>query len=125
MSSDEDGAALMAAFKKNGAGGRPSIQSKAKRVSLPPRLASEPSTIAESEDAMEDAAPPTPRRAVGVIIPIKHIKKNDYTYYEPTDEVEEVLREYSKRGDMMYEVRSSESGIKQVSEKMRVHTQSQ
>lgn len=42
--------------------------------------------------------------------------KEEYVYYEPKDEVEGILREFSRKGAMIYEVRLVGDRIKQVSE---------
>ena len=120
MSSDEDGAALMAAFKKKLAGRNTSAPQAA-----PLGEASDsPATISLQDDTNDDLEflrieiPPRKRRLLCVRIPRKQIRKAEYKYYEPQDEVEKVLQEASvgKKGEMMYKVKLFGSDrVKQVS----------
>ncbi|OAG20737.1 chromodomain-helicase-DNA-binding protein 4 [Alternaria alternata] len=109
MSSDEDGAALMAAFKKKLAGRNTSAPQAA-----PLGEASDsPATISLQDDTNDDLEflrieiPPRKRRLLCVRIPQKQIRKAEYKYYEPQDEVEKVLQEASvgKKGGMMYKIK--------------------
>ncbi|KAG9187335.1 hypothetical protein G6011_05206 [Alternaria panax] len=109
MSSDEDGAALMAAFKKKPAGRKQSAP-----LPAPASEASDSTATMSLQDNIDDnlgtihvETPPRKRRALCVRIPQKHVKKTEYKYYEPEDEVERVLREFSvgRKGDMTYEIK--------------------
>lgn len=114
MSSEEDGAQLMAAFKK-----------KSKR---------EPSAVVHPtftpRRAASDALPPAPiaftpvnrpapkRELISVrVSPVRD--RQQYEYYAPEDEVEEIVREYVKQGEMMYEVRLVGGKSRQVSQTRR------
>jgi hypothetical protein len=113
MSSDEDGAQLMAIFQKQTSRNAPSPQRK-EQPSVPARdLVLEHSP--EAEGSMSRAqSPRKTRRALCVRVkPVEN--KDEYTYYEPRDEVEAIVREFSKRGNMLYEVRLSDGSTKQVS----------
>lgn len=113
MSSDEDGAQLMATFQKQTSQNAPSPQRK-EQSSVPARdFILEHSS--EAERGMSRAqSPRKTRRALCVRVkPVEN--KDEYTYYEPRDEVEAIVREFSKRGKMLYEVRLSDGSAKQVS----------
>jgi hypothetical protein len=110
MSSDDDGAQLMAAFQR-----------KDSRKAVPP---TEPSRIAspvepaepnqDVEATSKDVEEPRVRRAVCVRVkPVSN--RDEYVYYEPAEEVEEIVKEYSRRGDMLYEVKMTGDTKKQVS----------
>ncbi|CAN9083091.1 unnamed protein product [Alternaria alternata] len=119
MSSDEDGAALMAAFKKKPAGRNTSAPQAA-----PLGEASDsPATISLQDDTNDDLEflrieiPPRKRRLLCVRIPQKQIRRAEYKYYGPQDEVEKVLHEASvgKKGEMMYKIKPFGSDrVKQV-----------
>ena len=113
MSSDDDGAQLMATFKKNG-GRKAALPRVAERPAVSPNdFISEHSPGAD--DGTSRSESPRSRRALCVRVkPIGG--KEEYVYYEPKDEVEGILREYSKKGDMVYEVRLFGDRTKQVSE---------
>ncbi|RII05200.1 chromodomain-helicase-DNA-binding protein 4 [Alternaria sp. MG1] len=109
MSSDEDGAALIAAFKKKPAGRNTSAPQAASLE----EASDSPATISLQDDTNDDLGflrieiPPRKRRLLCVRIPRKQIRKAEYKYYEPQDEVEKVLQEASvgKKGEMMYKVK--------------------
>jgi hypothetical protein len=119
MSSDEDAAGLLAAFKKQPAG-------KRKSSAPPPRPAEQTSfspAAMFSEDGSKEggtihvATPPPRRRAVAVRVQPKKINRKEYKYCEAREEVEEIIREFtSRKGDMKYEVRIFPEQTKQVSE---------
>ncbi|KAH6106182.1 hypothetical protein HBI81_252880 [Parastagonospora nodorum] len=95
MSSDEDGAQLMAAFQRKGS-------RKAAPPPEPSRIAS-PVEPAEPDQDVEatgrDAEEPGVRRALYVRVkPVSN--RDEYVYYEPVEEVEEIVKGYSRRGDM-------------------------
>ncbi|KAH7346025.1 hypothetical protein BKA66DRAFT_576699 [Pyrenochaeta sp. MPI-SDFR-AT-0127] len=105
MSSDEDGAKLMASFKKKG---------EQKSVAAPAQLEKQPSFspadfLSEDEPAGEEThknvdTGPIIRRLMYVrAVPVRD--KHEYTYYEPEDEVEDIIREFSRRGKTVFEVR--------------------
>ena len=124
MSSDEDGAALMAAFKKNGA-------SKAGAASAKPTTrpaVSSPSTVSgnvseEEGDIVNVESPPRTRRLAYVRAPPVR-NKREYTYYEPQDEILAIEREYSRRGKMLYQVLLSGDTTKEVSENLTITSMS-
>ncbi|KAI8935063.1 hypothetical protein NX059_007661, partial [Plenodomus lindquistii] len=100
MSSSEDGAQLMAAFKKK-PGRKPSAAPRP--TSTPRRAVSDASTpVAIAFTPVN--RPPKPRKLHHVrASPVRN--RDEYEYFAPRDEVEEIVNEYSKRGDMMYKVR--------------------
>jgi hypothetical protein len=112
MSSDEDGAELMAAFKRNGAR-KPAQES----TNVPSSTVAGDSTSASTptpEDRIESHDVPMPRRALCVRVkPVD--KESEYVYYEPAEEAEEVIREFSRRGEVLYDVRLLDGATKQVS----------
>jgi hypothetical protein len=120
MSSDEDGAALMEAFKKKPAGLKPNTALSAPRTTKEPSYS--PATMSLQDDLDEDftmhiETPPRKRRALCVRIPPARVKKAEYKYYEPQDEVERILREFAgRKGDMVYEVKLLGDRVKQVSD---------
>ena len=123
MSSDEDGAALMAAFKKKPPPGPKANAALSTPRPTPAREASDsPATMSMPDDMDEEftmhiETPPRKRRAVCVRIPSAKVKKAEYKYYEPQDEVEKILREFAgRKGEMIYEVRLSGDRVKQVSD---------
>jgi hypothetical protein len=113
MSSDEDGAELMAAFKRKGA----------RKAAPPPRTEVEATPVedAVSEHTAEAEAekeltpkPLATRRAICVRVkPVSN--GEEYVYYDPVEEVEEIVNEYSHKGDMLYEVKLVGNIQKQVS----------
>jgi hypothetical protein len=106
MSSDEDEAGLMAAFKK---GGKPVSQTR--KPSFTPGLFF-------SEDSSGSEKPsPKPARRVAVAVKVSPPKYplDEYTYYEPKDEVRRILREYYQNDAIMYEVKLSNGKTQQVS----------
>jgi hypothetical protein len=120
MSSDEDAAGLMAAFKKNPTGRRKSRAAPprpTKQTSFSPAAIFSEDGSEEGRDTIRVDTPPSTRKVVAVRIQPKNINKKDYKYYEAKVEVEEVLREFpGRRGEMIYEVRVFPEQTKQVSE---------
>lgn len=119
-SSDEDGATLMAAFKRKGNHSAAALRLAAR----PPRAISAVENTPEvDEDSIREdsvreistkAQQAMSRRAVCVRIkPVP--RKHEYTYYEPQIEIEAVMREWSRRGEMMYDVRLVGGASKEVS----------
>ncbi|KAL6707679.1 hypothetical protein ACN47E_003800 [Coniothyrium glycines] len=115
MSSDEDGATLMAAFRKGGIRAKAAAPqpggSSTQRSPTPAALVSRAEDAANS--VSEAPSPQTRRLAFVRAPPIPN--PNEYTYYEPQDEVVEVLKEYSRRGQMLYEVTYSSGETKEIS----------
>jgi hypothetical protein len=112
MSSDEDGAELMAAFKRNGARKSAQPPTNAPSSTVAGDSTSEPTPT--PEDRIESHDPPIPRRALCVRVkPVDN--ESEYVYYEPTEEVEEVIREFSRKGEVLYDVRLLGGVTKQVS----------
>lgn len=112
-SSDEDGVTLMAAFKRNG------------NRNAPPTRTSDQSqlsrTISPAANTQEDGeeiirvAQSISRKAVCVRIPPAQ-NKHEYVFFEPQDEVESVIRMYSRGGEMIHDVRLVGGASKEVSE---------
>lgn len=137
MSSDDDATQLMAAFRKGGtirpgANDRKSLSATpAPRRSTPRRSPArrEPpkkrTSIAvenflfessSGEDVINAESPPKVRRLLH-IRPKPIANKDEYTYYEPRDEVESIVKESTKRGnDIAYVVKLVGGGTKEVSE---------
>ena len=113
MSSDDDGAQLMATFKRNSGRNAAPLKVAERPATSPGEFISENSSGAEDGTSRSDST--RARRALCVRVkPID--RKDEYVYYEPRDEVEGILREYSKKDDMVYEVRLFGDKTKQVSE---------
>lgn len=116
MSSDEDGSELMAAFKKKD--DRKLITARPK--SPEPAAFSPGNFISDDGSGGEEhvttvASLPKSRRAVCVRpSPIRN--KHNYTYYEPQDEVHSILREFTRKGEIMCQVRLWNDKSKVVSE---------
>lgn len=94
------------------------------RKPAPPKIperskSSSADILAENASGTEDGTPgserTTTRRAL-FVRPKPIVKKDEYVYYEPKDEVEGIIREYSRKGDMFYEVRLFGDTTKEVSE---------
>jgi len=111
MSSDEDSAALMAAFRTKGAG-----SALAKKTSFSPSAPLANDYSDGKDNVVRANILPRKQRVVCVRVPTAKINTADYTYYEPVNEVETILREFAGKGrDMMYQVRLFGGRIKQVS----------
>lgn len=113
MSSDDDGAHLMAAFKRKGA-----------RKSAPPPTAEVEATPVEdslSDHAVEAEAergptPKLPATRKAVCVRVKPVSnRDDYVYYKPAEEVQEIVKQYAKKGEILYEVKLVSDISKQVS----------
>jgi hypothetical protein len=117
MSSDEDGAKLMAAFKKSA--GPKAIPRKTTPLEKARTPAPAEESIATHNSEFERSRSreqPTlkTRRALCVrVSPV--LDRDQYTYFEPEDEVGEIIREFSRRGDILYDVRLLSGTSKQVS----------
>jgi hypothetical protein len=113
MSSGEDSAQLVAAFQKKGSRKAAPPPSPERVVSPIGRTASE-HTLETDDAKSQSSSRPAVRQAVCVRVkPVSNRK--EYVYYEPAEEVLEILKEYSKRGDMLYEARLIGHATKQVS----------
>jgi hypothetical protein len=112
MSSDEDRAGLMAAFKKGGN----STAHKRKETSFSPGLFfSEESSGSEKASTRARSKKPAHRVAVAVrVSPRRDL--DEYIYYEPKPEVTGIVREYHRKHQTMYEVRMSTGETEHVSQ---------
>jgi hypothetical protein len=113
MSSDEESAQLMAAFKSAGTRNvaPPPVQQSVHTVS---DSGSEHSLGNEEVRSQPQASSGT-RRALCVRVKPAN-RKDEFVYYEPIEEeVVEIMRAYPGR-KMLYDVRMSDNTIKQVSE---------
>jgi hypothetical protein len=142
MSSDEDAIQLMAAFKKGGTAQTGASASKSKPASAAPPLRRATSQRSSSrtpspkkqklkqkrvsiavenflsdsssgEDLDKAESPPKVRRLLQ-IRPSPVRNRNEYTYYEPRDEVESIVREFTTKGRVMYMVKLEGGAIKEV-----------
>ena len=103
----------MAAFKRKG--GRPTAPRPATEQPSPYSSNGGSARSVETQDR-SSRAPSRPRTRRALCVRVKPIeKKDEYVYYEAKDEVEGILREFSKKGDMFYEVRLFGDRTKQVS----------
>lgn len=113
MSSDEDGVQLMAAFKRKSA---PAPKAQPAVLS-PAAFISDDGSDVEPNPRTEIQR--KPRRALEVrLSPVRN--REQYTLYEPEDEIDSILREYNKRGTMMYGVKLWSGATKQVSETLAI-----
>lgn len=136
MSSDEDATQLMAAFRKgpitktganefkSASAASPSRRSTPRRSPARPSLARKRASIAV-ESFLSDSSsevnvahaesPPKVRRVLHVrASPVRD--RDEYTYYEPKDEVESIVQEITTKGQVMFEVKLAGGGTTQVSE---------
>ena len=142
MSSDEDATQLMAAFKKGGTAktGPSKSKSKSKSASAappsrsatprrspsrtpPPKKQKRVSIAVEnflsdssSGEYLNNAESPSKVRRVLQIRPSPVRNRKEYTYFEPQDEVESILREITTKSRVMYKVRLEGGATKEVSE---------
>ena len=66
------------------------------------------------EDVVNAEPPPKVRRVLHVRPePVRN--RDEYTYYEPKDEVESIIKETTKKGDIIYEVKLVGGGMREVS----------
>ncbi|KAE8862308.1 hypothetical protein PTNB29_04870 [Pyrenophora teres f. teres] len=116
MSSDKDGAALMAVFKKND-----TRRTLPKETSFSPRALSTTISSDADDNAMTANALPQKQRALCVRVSPTKINTAEYKYYEPVDEVETILREFAAKGnEMLYQVRLFGGRIKQSTKSTKV-----
>ncbi|KAL5118562.1 hypothetical protein ACEQ8H_003577 [Pleosporales sp. CAS-2024a] len=102
MSSDEDATQLMAAFQKDG---RKSPSPPTHRPKSPStdRAVSEQPSNTEKTEASPHPAKPTIRRVLEVRAkPVAN--RDDYVYFEPADEVAEIVTESSENDELFYDV---------------------
>lgn len=110
MSSSEDGEDLIAAFKKG---------EKVKSIAPSSKSGSDDDLIAtfKKGGAMKSittSPQPTTRKALCVrVLPVRN--KEEYIFYEPKDEVVEIVREFSRRGIFNYEVKLLGNKTREVS----------
>lgn len=111
MSSDDDGAGLMASFKRSGQSAAPHRQ----QASFSPTdFFSDVSSDAENPAMTESSTHTNRRVAIAVrVSPLRDL--DEYTYYEPKDEVERIVREFQRKGETLYEVTLSTGQSQKVS----------
>jgi hypothetical protein len=112
MSSDEDGAELMAAFQRRRS---PEAIPPKKAHSPVPATDSMPGFNSGADETTDRARTPSKKRQLLCVRAQPVRNREQYIYFEPRDEVEEVLREFSRKGDMWYEVTLFGKASKQVS----------
>jgi hypothetical protein len=113
MSSDEDGVALMASFKQKGSRKPAQVPSR-QRASRSSEIAmSEQSATIDGGNSQSEEVR-LPRRAIGVRASPVH-DREEFTYYEPQEEIECIVREFKRKGDMYYKVRLFGDTTKEVS----------
>ena len=101
----------MAAFKKKG-----TSDALEKHTTSSPHAQSTNNDSSGDRTTMRDRNPLQKQRALCVRVPAAKINTADYTYYEPVDEVETIVREFVGKGkDLLYQVRLFGGRIKQVS----------
>ncbi|KAF2706482.1 hypothetical protein K504DRAFT_459785 [Pleomassaria siparia CBS 279.74] len=132
MSSDEDGSDLMAAFKKGSAkttktpSKAPAKAAKAtttraakepsprrKHASFLPEQSISDESSGDKPASRKQGSPPSVRKAIVVRAPPVR-NRSEYTYYEPKDTVENIVREYSRKGLIRYEVKLTNGNTRQV-----------
>ncbi|KAF2465544.1 uncharacterized protein BDR25DRAFT_346076 [Lindgomyces ingoldianus] len=116
MSSSDDGAELMATFKSMSRKHNAATPSRKQPSMSPGLFISDESSTGGKETAIQMARPlkHVTRKAVAVqVTPVQNRK--EYTYYEPKDSVEQILREYTRKGDLLFEVKLSDGTEKTLS----------
>jgi chromodomain-helicase-DNA-binding protein 4 len=113
---DHDASLLMAAFRKNTRKNTAAISTASTpRTRTRTRTRTLTPTRTSSSPLPSPPQQSRPRKLVGVFpSPVKH--RDDYVYYEPIDNVAAIIREFTKRGDIMYQVNMSSGTSTQVSE---------
>ncbi|KAJ4295425.1 hypothetical protein N0V90_007437 [Kalmusia sp. IMI 367209] len=104
--SDEDGASLMAFFKAG-------AKDKARRQMsfLPTNVVSDQDSA--SEEARSQRSQRAPQKLISIRVePVRN--RHEYIYYEPQESVQNVRREYQKKGQLMFEVELDSGTLKQV-----------
>ena len=112
MSSDEDAADLMESFKK-GARTTPTPPTR-KQPSVSPGMFFSDESSADDEVISQDTSSGTARRLLAVQLPPVRSKKG-FVYYEPREEIEAIVLEYSRKGDVMYKAKLLSGHIREVS----------
>ncbi|KAF2020910.1 hypothetical protein BU24DRAFT_10762 [Aaosphaeria arxii CBS 175.79] len=103
MSSDDE--LDIASFQRNGTRKRSPPARKSASVS-PGMFFSDESSVTEEDTKNEKKKDSIdrPRKLVAVkVTPVRN--REEYTYYEPEEEVHSILREYKRKGVLMYEVK--------------------
>jgi len=114
MSSEEDGADLMASFQM---GARPSAKAKTSPGTTKQPSFSPGAFVSEQSSGEYGAQSRAPRASVRKVVAVKATpvrNRSQYKYYEPKETVESILREYRKRGNLMFEVKLTGGVKKQV-----------
>ncbi|KAF2193813.1 hypothetical protein K469DRAFT_712645 [Zopfia rhizophila CBS 207.26] len=115
MSSDEDGAGLMEAFQSRGSRNAAPRARKLASVS-PGMFISDESSAAEEDTSnfVSQSSKPVARKLVAVRVPPVR-NRHEYTYYEPEESVEKVLREFRRGNELTYEIKLTDERTKTVS----------
>lgn len=113
MSSSEDEANLMASFKRPN---RSAAPPKRKETSVSPAMFfSDDNSAGDNNATSQRSSHGAPKFAVAVRArPLRN--RDEFTYYEPKEEIERILREFSRRGNIMYEVKLADGQTRRVSE---------
>jgi chromodomain-helicase-DNA-binding protein 4 len=114
MSTDEDSADIMASFKKGTL-----AQGNKKNPLQTPKQASLSTGDYVSEQSLggDERATQTSPANVRKLVAVKPLPVRDrdqYTYYEPKETVESIIREFQQKGDLMYKVKLTDGVTKQV-----------
>ena len=112
MSSDEDGSDLMASFKR----GKGSAAATRKQASVSPGMFFSEDESSGGENDAPGSRPRTADRRVAVCVKVPAVRnRSEYTYYEPKTIVDRVLREFTRKGEIMYDVDLSTGHSRSVS----------
>lgn len=103
----------MASFKK---GSRAAPSPKRKEASVSPGMFFSDDSSVGDEDTTSWSAENIERRVAIAVraAPVKN--REEYTYYEPKDGVDQILREYRRKGGFMYKAQMSNGQTQQVSQ---------
>ena len=114
MSSSED--VDLASFQQKGA--RKASPAKRKRTSVSPGMFFSDDSSAQEESSKLKGKSPSRRSAGRLLVAVRVqpvINREEYVYYEPKEEVERIVREYHRKGMIMYEVKLIDGATRQVS----------
>lgn len=112
MSSDEDDATLMASFKQKRSRKPAQVPSR-QRASRSSEVAMSEQSATVDRDGSQWGEAQMPRRAIGVrVSPVRD--REEFKYYEPQKDIENIVREFKRRGDMFYKVRLFGNTTKEV-----------
>ncbi|KAF2749588.1 hypothetical protein M011DRAFT_420044 [Sporormia fimetaria CBS 119925] len=121
-SEEEDGAALMAAFQKKRPSAAPNppqpVAPAQRNTSLSPGdfFSDDDSSAAPAPRAASRPASSRSSTRVAVAVQVRPPRNlDDYVYYEPREEVRRIIREYNRKGQLMYEVELEAGQRKQIS----------